>query len=207
MAKSDLHGNVPDESAAALLLIDWINDLEFEGADRLLELALPAARNIANLKKLAKKAGIPAIYVNDNFGKWQSDFKKIIAHCLEDNVRGEPLVRLLLPEEDDYFVLKPKHSGFYSTTLDLLLKHVGAQNLILTGIAGNNCVLFTANDAYMRDFKLFVPSDCVVSETMEENEYALKQMEKVLKADIRESKKLDFTVLTRRHGDGETGRG
>ena len=195
MANSDLHGNVPDESAAALLLIDWINDLEFEGADQLLEFALPAARNVANLKQLAKKAGIPAIYVNDNFGKWQSDFKKIVAHCLEDNVRGEPLATLLRPEDDDYFVLKPKHSGFYSTTLDLLLKHLGAQNLILTGIAGNNCVLFTANDAYMRDFKLFVPSDCVVSETVEENEYALKQMEKVLKANINESKKLELTKL------------
>lgn len=176
-------------------MIDWINDLEFEGADRLLEAALPAARNIANLKQLAKKAGIPAIYVNDNFGKWQSDFKKIVTHCLKDNVRGEPLARLLLPEDDDYFVSKPKHSGFYSTTLDLLLKHLGAQNLILTGIAGNNCVLFTANDAYMRDFKIFVPADCVVSETKEENEYALKQMQKVLKADISESTELDLRKL------------
>ena len=81
-------------------------------------------------------------------------------------------------------MLKPKHSGFYSTTLDLVLDHLGAQNLILTGIAGNNCVLFTANDAYMRDFKLFVPSDCIVSNTEDENRHALKQMETVLKADI-----------------------
>jgi nicotinamidase-related amidase len=195
MPTDDLHGNVPDEAGAALLLIDVINDLEFEGGDRLLELALPMARNIANLKQLAKEAGIPAIYVNDNFGKWQSDFKKIVTHCLEDNVRGEPVARLLLPEEEDYFVLKPKHSGFYCTSLDLLLKYLGAQNLILTGIAGNNCVLFTANDAYMRDFKLFVPSDCVVSETPEENEYALKQMEKVLKANITASQNLDLTTL------------
>lgn len=191
----DLHGNVPDEAGAALLLIDVINDLEFSGGDRLLEFALPMAQNIANLKQRAKEAGIPAIYVNDNFGKWQSDFKKMVTHCLEDNVRGEPLARLLPPKDEDYFVLKPKHSGFYSTTLDLLLTHLGAQSLILTGIAGNNCVLFTANDAYMRDFKLFVPSDCVVSETPEENEYALKQMEKVLKADITPSQKLDLTTL------------
>ena len=92
-------------------------------------------------------------------------------------------------------MLKPKHSGFYSTTLDLLLKHLTARNLILTGIAGNNCVLFTANDAYMRDFKLFIPSNCVVSKTTEENWYALKQMEKVLKADIRPDTELDLREL------------
>jgi nicotinamidase-related amidase len=93
-------------------------------------------------------------------------------------------------------VLKPKHSGFYSTTLDLLLTHLSARNLILTGIAGNNCVLFTANDAYMRDFILFVPSDCVVSNTEEENRYALKQMEQVLKADITSASKLDLKAIS-----------
>lgn len=191
----DLHGNVPDNAGAALLLIDVINDLEFEGADSLLALALPVARNIADLKRLAKEIGIPAIYVNDNFGRWRSDFKNLVAHCVEDEVRGKPLAELLLPEDDDYFVLKPKHSGFYSTSLDLLLKYLGASNLILTGIAGNNCVLFTANDAYMRDFKLFVPSDCAVSQTEEENEYALKQMESVLKADIRPSTELDLEQM------------
>jgi len=191
----DLHGNVPDRAGATLLLIDVINDFEFEGGDALLKLALPVGKNIANLKRLAKQAGIPAIYVNDNFGKWQSDLNKIVSHCLEDGVRGEPFVRLLLPDEDDYFVLKPKHSGFYCTSLDLLLEHLGAHNLILAGIAGNNCVLFTANDAYMRDFKLLVPSDCSASQIEEDNENALKQMEKVLKADIRPSHELELEGL------------
>ena len=202
----DLHGNVPDEAGSALLLIDVINDFEFEDGDQLLKLAMPVGRSIADLKKRAKAKGIPAIYVNDNFGKWQSDFKKIVAHCLEDGVRGKPFAELLLPEDDDYFVLKPKHSGFYSTSLDLLLEHLGADKLILTGIAGNNCVLFTANDAYMRDFKLFVPSDCVVSETRQENEYALKQMEEVLKADITPSSELDLILLNQATDDesGET---
>lgn len=188
----DLHGNVPDTAATALLMIDVINDFEFEDGEQLLRLAIPVGKRIADLKSKAKAVGIPAIYVNDNFGKWQSDFKKIVSHCLEDKVRGKPFVELVLPDEDDYFVLKPKHSGFFSTTLALLLEHLGAERLILTGIAGNNCVLFTANDAYMRDFKLFVPSDCVVSETAEENDYALKQMEKVLKADIRVSSELEL---------------
>ena len=191
----NLHGNVPDSSNAALLLIDVINDFEFEGGDELLELALPVGQQIAKLKKLAKDAGIPVVYVNDNFGRWRSDLNQIVSHCLEDNVRGEPFVKLVVPDKDDYFVLKPKHSGFYSTSLDLLLKHLGACNLILAGIAGDNCVLFTANDAYMRDFKLFVPADCSASQTKEANDYALKQMEEVLKADIRESGQLDFAAL------------
>ena len=191
----DLHGNVPDSAGAALLLIDVVNDFEFEDGDRLLQLALPVGKQIANLKKLAKEAGIPAIYVNDNFGKWQSDLNKIVSHCLEDGVRGEPFVKLVLPDDDDYFVLKPKHSGFYCTSLELLLEHLGAHNLILAGIAGNNCVLFTANDAYMRDFKLFVPTDCSVSIEPEDNDYAFQQMQKVLKADIRDSTELDLAQL------------
>ena len=192
----DLHGYAPDKAEAALLLIDVINDLEFEGAEALLESALPMARRIAELKKRAKQAGIPVVYVNDNFGRWQSNFNKLLEHCLEDNVRGKPLAELLRPdEEDDYFVLKPKHSGFYSTTLDTLLDYLRAKTLILTGIAANICVLFTANDAYMRDFKLVIPADCVASNTVEENRYALEQMGKVLKADIRPSAELDLEQL------------
>lgn len=194
----NLHGYVPDTARAALLLIDVINDFEFEGGEQLLRLALPVAGKIANLKRRAKESGIPAIYANDNFGRWQSDLNKIVSHCIDEEVRGRPFVELLLPEDHDYFVLKPKHSGFFSTTLDLLLEHLGAEKLILAGIAGNNCVLFTANDAYMRDFQLFVPADCVVSESPEVNNYALKQMEKVLKADIRPSTELDLPEMSGR---------
>src|SRR5918998_4194662 len=142
-ASHDLHGSAPDKSPTALLLIDVINDFDFAEGEQLLKLAMPVGKNIAALKKRAKDAGIPAIYVNDNFGRWQSDFKKIVAHCR--NSRGKPFVEMLLPDDDDYFVLKPKHSGFYSTTLSLLLTHLTTTNVILTGIAGNNCVLFTAN--------------------------------------------------------------
>jgi nicotinamidase-related amidase len=193
----DLHGSAPDESDIALLLIDVINDFEFEGGEELFRFALPAARIIARLKERARLAKVPVIYVNDNFGRWRSDFKKIVIHCLEDQVRGQPIAELLAPDEDDYFVLKPKHSGFFSTTLDLLLEHLGARTLILTGIAGNNCVLFTASDAYMRDYQLLVPSDCTVSIKQAQNESALRQMELVLKADTRASTEILFV----RNGD------
>jgi nicotinamidase-related amidase len=194
----DLHGNVPDKSNVALLLIDVINDLEFESGGELLRHALPMAERLSELKRRAKSAGVPVIYVNDNFGKWQSDFKKILEHCLSDDVRGRPLAELLRPEdEDDYFVLKPKHSGFFSTTLDILLDYLEARTLILTGLTGDICVLFTAHDAYMRDFNLVIPSDCVASTDPSENEYTLRKMASLMDADIRPSSEIDFESLKR----------
>jgi nicotinamidase-related amidase len=191
----NLHGNAPDKSDVALLLIDVINDLEFPESDQLLRYALPMAKRIAELKRRARQENIPVIYVNDNFGRWRSDFTAQVQHCLEDGVRGRPIVELLRPDEEDYFVLKPKHSGFFSTTLDTLLEYLGVQAVVLTGIAANICVLFTANDAYMRDLHLAVPCDCVASNTDDENRYALDQMRKVLKADIRPSTELSFQTL------------
>jgi nicotinamidase-related amidase len=193
----DLHGNVPDTSNVALLLIDVINALDFDGGEELLRHALPMARRLAELKRRAKEAGVPVIYVNDNFGKWQSDFNKILEHCLEEGARGRPVAELLRPEEDDYFVLKPKHSGFFSTTLDILLDYLEARTLVLTGLTGDICVLFTAHDAYMRDFHLVIPSDCVASNDPRENEYTLRKMRRLLDADIRPSNELDFERLKR----------
>jgi nicotinamidase-related amidase len=194
----DLHGNVPDKSEVALLIIDVINDLEFESGKQLLPYALTMAQNLAALKKKAKRLKIPVIYVNDNFGKWQSDFHKQLQHCLHDNVCGKPLAESLSPDDDDYFVLKPKHSGFFSTTLDTLLEYLGVSTLILTGLTGDNCVLFTANDAYMRDFRLIIPSDCVASTDEHENLHALQHMERVLKADIRPSPELNLQKLVKK---------
>jgi len=185
----DLHGSAPDKHKIALLLIDVINDFDFPGADQLLRYARPMARNLLRLKRRAYKAGVPVIYVNDNFGRWKSDFRRTLDHCARYG-RGRDVVKLLRPEENDYFVLKPKHSGFFSSALDTLLRYLQTQTLILTGIAGNFCVLFTANDAYMRDFNLFVPSDCSVSNTSRENESALRLMRKFLKADTRLSSRI-----------------
>jgi nicotinamidase-related amidase len=199
----DLHGNVPDKSPVVLVLIDVINDLEWDGGEQILPYALEMADNIAALKKRTREFNIPTIYVNDNFGRWQSDFSRVVEHCLNDDVRGRPVVERLRPDEDDYFVLKPKHSGFFSSTLDTLLEYLNAKTLILTGLAGNICVLFTANDAYMRDFNLVVPRDCMASNTKEANEHAIEIMETVLKADTRSSHELDLEAICRK-ASGET---
>ncbi|MFC4076328.1 cysteine hydrolase family protein [Salinithrix halophila] len=188
----DLHGSAPDTSHTALILIDVINQMKFKGGKALLSHALPMADRIHQLKKRVKEKGIPVIYVNDNYGRWKSDFHQVVKQCLHEEAPGAPISQLLEPEDDDYFVIKPKHSGFFSTTLGTLLAYLNVERLILTGVQTDICVLFTANDAYMRDYQLHVPADCVASEDPGESHHALRQMKKVLSADITPSQELDL---------------
>jgi nicotinamidase-related amidase len=179
----------------ALLLVDVINDMDFEGSAALVRHAERMARRLHDLKRRARAAGLPTIYINDNFGKWRSDFRSLVRHCIDDPVPGREVARLLTPDDEDYFVLKPKNSAFFGTTLDTLLKSLGVTTVILTGIAADNCILFSANDAYLRDYKLFIPCDCVASNTREENDAALRLMAKAVKADITASTGLDLGKL------------
>jgi nicotinamidase-related amidase len=185
-------GTTNEKSAVVLLLVDVINDFDFPQAPKLLKHALPAAHKIAALKKRLRAKHIPAVYVNDNFGRWRSDFRTQVERCISEDATGAPVARLLIPAEDDYFVLKPKHSGFYASSLDVLLKNFGAKKLIITGFATDICVLFTADDAYMRDFEVIVPTDCTAAETPEAKRAACAQMKRFLRADIRPSNKLRF---------------
>ena len=192
---SDLHGNAPDKSPVALLIIDMINDLEFEGGERLEDAAIEATRRTAALKERCVKARIPVIYANDNFGRWRSDFRQVVDRVLHDGVRGQPLAELLAPEEDDYFVLKPKHSAFFETTLETLLRYLGVRRLILTGITGDICVKLTANDAYMRDYEMVIPADCTASIDPDENKHALAYCKRVLKVKLTSSEEIDLEAL------------
>ena len=172
------------------MIVDVINDFNFREANQLMRYVPAMARKLAKLKERAKRSGIPVVYVNDNFGRWRSDLHSLVEHCRKG--KGREIVDLLRPDENDYFVLKPKHSGFFSSTLETLLRYLGSKQLIITGIAGNYCVLFTANDAYMRDYQLAIPSDCTASNTAAENRQALKLMRDYLKADTRPSKRIRF---------------
>jgi isochorismate hydrolase len=127
-----------------------INEFDFAGSPRLLPAIERTARRIAAVKRRMKRVRCPVVYVNDNFGKWRSDFRTLLARCLNEQCRGKQVARILAPEGDDYFVLKPKHSAFYATPLELLLRYLNVDGVVITGIAGDNCVLFTAADAYMR---------------------------------------------------------
>ena len=179
-------------AGTALLLIDVINDLAFVGSEALIAAAEPMAVRLAALKRRATAAGIPVIYVNDNFGRWRSDFRQTVAHCTAASAPGHVVSRRLRPTGRDYFVLKPKHSGFFGTTLETLLGSLKIRRVILAGIAGNLCVLFTANDAYMRDLKILALSDCIVSNNPADNEHALHQVATVLKGTVVSSTRLRF---------------
>lgn len=168
----------------ALLLIDFINSLDFPSGPKLAPYALAAARRAAKLRDSADGDDVPVIYANDNFGHWRSDFRHVVSRCAASGPHGQMLVEAVGPRDRDLFVLKPMHSAFYCTPLSLLLDQLEVGELILAGIAADNCVQFTACDAYLRGYSLWIPADCVASESAEIARQSLKYMERVLKADI-----------------------
>ncbi|UOR13384.1 isochorismatase family cysteine hydrolase [Halobacillus amylolyticus] len=177
----------------ALLMIDMINKMDFDGGEDLLENTKAITANLQKLKSMAKQREMPVIYVNDNFGLWQDNKTELIKECKQG--RGEPVINEILPEEDDYFIIKPKHSAFFGTQLSILLEQLAVSNLILTGVTGDICVLFTANDAYMRGYDLWVPRDCVASEQGEDNQNALRIIERSLSAKTIKSYDADFDTI------------
>jgi nicotinamidase-related amidase len=193
--------------SAALLLVDVINDLDFPGSGPLIRQAEAMSVPLARLAERARRAAVPVIYVNDNFGRWQSDWRKVVEWCLRPDSPGRRVVERLKPHSDDYFVLKPKHSGFFSTTLGLLLRHLRVQVVVLTGIATDICILFTANDAYMRDYEVVVPRDCVAANTRRKTDLALEQIREVLKGRTPPSARLRLGAKrARRRPHAEIGR-
>jgi nicotinamidase-related amidase len=168
-------------SKTALLIIDMLNTMDFPEGESLAKLALPVAKNILKLKKRFNKRQFPVVYVNDNFGDWKSSWEDVYKTCADPRSRGSAIAKLLHPDAEDYFILKPRHSAFYSTNLEVFLKDMGIETLILTGVAGNICILFTAHDAHMRDYKIIVPRDCVASNTKSINSQALHLLKQNLK--------------------------
>ena len=191
----DLHGNVPDQSQAVLLLIDVINDLSFPGNRDLVSRSAALARSIAKLKKRCKKLGIPTIYVNDNRGRWRSDMSAVLRHCLGAQCPGREMTKLLVPEPDDYIVLKPKHSPFYASPLQTILDSIGARIAIVAGVTTNACVLIAPGDLHVRDFRLFVPADCVAALTEREHWRSLDVMRNSFGANTGSSSRLNLPRL------------
>lgn len=180
---------------AALLLIDVINRFDFEGGEALLRNVRPVADRIATLCARAREVDMPVVYANDNFGLWRSDFRNLVRTCKSPKSAGRDIALKLAPAQTDYFVLKPANSAFYGTVLELLLRHCGVDTLILTGLQTDNCVLFTAHDAYLRGFRLLVPRDCVASEKAIRSTRALEIVGRSMKADTRASHRINLEEL------------
>jgi len=172
---------VPAAGRTALLIIDMISCWDFPDAEKLLPGAHAIAGRIKALKARCTRAGVPTIYVNDNRGRWRSDFPKLVEMSLSAGGAGAEITSALLPEEDDYFVLKPKQSAFFATPLELLLAYLKASRLIVTGVASDQCIVATVADAGMRDLEAVVPRDCVASQSRARNERFLRQAEEALR--------------------------
>ncbi|MDP9171933.1 MAG: cysteine hydrolase [Acidobacteriota bacterium] len=189
--------NTRHRSAVALVLVDVISDFDFPDGARLLRNAMPMAPKLARVKQRAREAGIPVIYVNDNLGQWRSEASKLVEFCLAPKSAGREFVELLRPDKEDYFVLKPMHSAFFQTPLETLLRYLGAHTLVLCGLATNSCVICTAHDADMRDFRVVVPSDCCAARTGQEHVEAIRHMKEMANAKVVSSSSLRFDQLRR----------
>lgn len=181
-------------SRSALLLIDVINPFDFPGGAAFAQRARRVASRILALRERARRKGLPVIYVNDNLGRWRSDMRELLAFCTRPDVPGAEVSRMLAPGDKDFVVLKSTLSGFYQTPLETMLRTGGVQHLILGGFAADNCVLFTAADAYMRDFRLDVPADCVGAESAEAHKTAVRTMQRLFSARTNASRTLRLRV-------------
>ena len=174
---------------AALLIIDMINDLDFPEADDMIRWLDGVADAIDRLRTAADAAQVPVVYINDNYGEWHSDRERIIDAVI-GRTRRPDLVERLRPRKDDYFVIKPQFSGFYATNLPVLLPRLDAGRLILTGVATDVCVLFTAGDAHMRDYSLWVPSDATACHSDQRRDWSLDIFANSMGAETRPSAEL-----------------
>ena len=187
--KSRKHAQTrPAPVPVALLLIDVLTTFQFPDGDAILQGALDIGDALLRLKTRARKVGIPVLYVNDNYGDWRSEKEVLIGRCLE--AKGAQFVRPLLPDGEDYFVLKPMHSALYMTPLEVLLQHLQVETLILTGLTSNSCITVTAHDANMRGFNIYIPSDCSCARNDEEHKQALGQLKAMVGANLTPSTSL-----------------
>ena len=177
------------KSTEVLLLVDVINPLQFPNAASLLREALQVARRIAKLKARLRAAGVPAIYANDNYGTWHSEFSDILVACQGMPAQRGEIARLLAPDADDLVILKPQHSAFHSTPLLHLLGRMKAHRLAIVGFATDMCVMLTATDARMSGYEVWVPGDCTAAESPARRQHALRQLKQVFDCSVRASQR------------------
>lgn len=171
-----------NNASTALVILDMVNLFDFEGGMQLGRAATSITPHILRLRQRFDQAGAPTIYVNDNFAHWQGQFSDLVEACRQAGGSAAAVATWLAPRDNDYHVLKPKHSGFLATPLMILLAKLGVRRLVLAGVAADSCVLATALDANMREFELWVPRDCVAAITPQRKQHALSVIDKAVTA-------------------------
>lgn len=175
---------------------------DFPDADELARHAVMIASPIAALKRRCGRTGIPVIYVNDNRNRWRSEFRELASHAAGATAAGAAIAKSLMPGSDDYSVLKPKHSAFFATPLDLLLRHLRVHRLFITGVATDLCITMSAAEARMRDYDVVVPRDCVAALSRARSARALRVIEEVHHLKTTPSARLRLTKIRTLHRSG-----
>jgi nicotinamidase-related amidase len=179
-ARHDRHRG--GSGATALILVDMLNPYEHPDADRLavgVESAVPA---IGKLLGRAEEADTPVVYVNDNYGDWNSSAQQLTERAMQG--AHPELVEPVLPRDGHSFVIKARHSIFYETPLEYLLDQMGVDRLVLTGQVTEQCILYSALDAHVRHFRIVVPTDAVAPIYEHLAEAALEMIERNLSAEL-----------------------
>lgn len=176
----------------ALIMVDLINSFSFKHGCVLAEKTEKMLTNINLLRNLFIKREFPIIYVNDHYKQNNPTAEKIIKYCT--NPLSYNIIQEIKPKGPEYCIFKPNYSGFYQTELDKELKKQKVTHLILLGVAGNRCVLFTANDAFMRDYNLIIPYDAISSITDYDEKVAIYMMKDILNAKLILSQEIEGVI-------------
>jgi nicotinamidase-related amidase len=177
-------------SNPALVVVDMLNPYDHEDAEQLTRNVGPVVPRIRALLDRAQEGGIEVIYVNDNYGNWNSSADELADRARE----GErpDLVEPILPPEDASFVIKARHTIFFETPLGYLIQQKEIDRLILTGQVTEQCILYSALDAYVRHIPLAVPRDAVAHIHEHLADAALEMMESNMDADIAVAEECSF---------------
>jgi nicotinamidase-related amidase len=167
---------------SALIVVDMLNAYEHDDADRLIESVERVIEPISELVARARDDGTELIYVNDNYGDWNSSSSELAERAL--NGKRRDLVEPLLPPEGADFVIKARHTIFYMTPLEYLLSQKGVDHLVLAGQVTEQCILYSALDAYVRHLEVSVPTDAVAHIHADLAEGALEMMERNMGAEL-----------------------
>lgn len=164
------------------MLVDFINPLDFPTAAALARRALPAARATRGLLDLFRRRQGLTVFANDNFQSWERSFVDLVQRCRERGGAPAGLVEALAPDPRDVALLKPRHSAFYGTALEFILQEQQVRTVVLAGVSADSCVTFTALDAFVRGYQLWVPRDCIAGESAAVERSACEHLERVAKA-------------------------
>jgi nicotinamidase-related amidase len=174
----------------ALLIVDMISSFDFEDGDTLAESARDAVPRIADLARRAREEDVLMAYVNDNFGGW-SDTRDDIVEGMRNGPYGD-LLRELEPADDVAFVLKGRHSIFYETPVEHMLREADVDRIVLTGVVTEQCILYSALDGYLRRFQVVLPRDAVAHIEEHLADAAVEMMEKNLHAEVVTADEVEF---------------